>query len=167
MWLENETKQKWKYTFLALGVNLIVILIIIWASYIFWDIYFLDSKIINEFKTKNAIFFYDWGQFRRFSMIFILRDVLYEEAYTRGPVWLLVNTKFKNRNLLSSIILIVLTSFWAKAHVLFWPVFIAGMIWGIIVIKTKSLWPSIVCHSTANIFLYLIIKIFQYFHLIT
>lgn len=152
---------------IALEINFLAMIVILWAAYVFWDINLLDANVIAKFKTRNPSFFYGWGQFYRFLTYSILKDVLFEEAWARGPVWLLINSKIKNRTLFSSIALIVLGGLWAKTHVFLWPVYIIGMIWGVAVIRTRSLWPAFVCHSAANLFIYFSVKLLRYFQFIT
>lgn len=167
MWLEKETKEKWRYTLSIIGINLIIILAMTWAAYVFWDTSPLDPNIIAKFKNKHASYFNDWGNFHTFLLRNILRDVLFEEAWARGPTWLLMNTRIKHRTLFSYVALIVLGGLWAKTHVLMLPVLAVGMMWGVAVIKTRSLWPAFVCHATANLSLYFLVKILQYFQFIT
>lgn len=167
MWLENETKQKWRHTFIALGINLVAITIILWATYVFWNISPTSTDTLSRFKNSNPDFFYGWPYFHYFLRDDAFVYVAYEEAYARGPTWLLMNSKIKNRVLWSFIALILLSGIWANEHLFPWPVFMVGMIWGLLVIKTRSPWPAFVCHSMANIFIYFAIRTMLYFFPIT
>src|SRR3989344_3215435 len=161
--LKRSQKIKWKYILTALGINLSAILIFFWAAYVFWDINPLSIENIAAFRTRNAPYFYTLNQLPTFIVYALFREVLFEEAWARGPAWLLINSKIKHRTKLSYAAIVILGAIWAKTHVLFWPVFAVGIIWGTVLIKTKSLWSAFVCHASANLFLYICIKFLQYF----
>ena len=63
---------------------------------------------------------------------------------------------------------IFLNLHWARHHIadeLMWiPVFTAGISWLWLVIETKRLWPSIVCHAIANLSIYLLIKTYRFLY---
>jgi len=106
--------------------------------------------------------------------IFAIR-VFAEEFIYRGPIILvaalLLFFKVKGRRWLTLLLWIAglfLSFHWAREHIgyhtLLWvPVFVAGIPWLWLATETKKLWPSVVCHSMANLSIYFLIKIYQLF----
>ncbi len=161
--LTKERRKKWKYVFIALAANYITVPIV----FLFMS---LDNpNIVQNFKYAKLSYFLPISQFYDFINNEAYLTVIKEEIETRGPAWLLINCNIKYGAIFALIVMLIRTYFWALQHdqIIFPSVFIAGFVWGLAVIKTKSLWPAVVCHSAANISLYFLIKILQYFQVIT
>ena len=153
------TSQKWKLVLkltLLYGLLAPLIPLILTAS---------DHLNIGFYKWRAGSFFYPWAQFWSFFEINALNGPILQETLYRGPVWLLAVSglviKQKRINFLFVCTVILIPNFfWASTHfALSWAVFLAGLGWGWLVYKTKSLWPAIVCRSLANTLIYLAIKL--------
>lgn len=133
------------------------------------------AKIIDIFREKYSPFFWPLKRFFEFFRNHSLITALNEETLFRGPIRILVGFILFFRKQLNLWLLclvwltgLVLNYWWATAHIgheLVWiPVFVAGLAWLWLVIKTNRLWPAICCHVIANLSIYLLIKIYQFLY---
>lgn len=160
--LTKEQKEKWRYVFLIFLINCVV------TTTLFGIIYlYQDTDIIGIYKNYYPLYFQSWDRFRLFFNNEVFETIIREEIYARGPTWFLINLKIKYNAVLAYIALVISGAIWAQAHPLFAPVFIVGLTWGWLIIKTRSFWPAIICHGMANMFIYFAVKMLQYFQIIT
>jgi len=59
-----------------------------------------------------------------------------------------------------------LSFIWAMNHTAPLPVILSGTIWYWLVMKTRVIWPSIICHALANFFLYLFVQVVLYLKIV-
>ena len=119
--------------------------------------------------------FYIWGHHIEFDpsmsapmplyyklILGVLIAPIFEEALFRGPIYVLVKSK------VHILLLLVAIVFWSGAmfgfsHLTnfeealpsFWPYYVLilglhGLVYGLLVLITKSIWPSVVLHMLAN-----------------
>lgn len=167
----------WKKIALAMAINIVTVPGTV--AFLFW----LDltgepfEKIMIDFRNNHFQFFWPWSQFFNFFRTKAIAPALIEEFFTRGPIRLLVlvllpflNPKGKSKRWFLLPIIwtfgLILNYQWAlvhTAHELAWiPVFIAGLPWLWLVIRTNRLWPAVFCHAAANLSIYFLIKIYQF-----
>lgn len=131
------------------------------------------SKAVDNFQKSYSSFFWPLNRFFVFFRINGITTVIEEFIY-RGPIRVLVGLIFFFRKELNWWFLSFIWSVglflnyqWATSHTtheLIWlPVFIAGLAWLWLVIRTNRLWPAIFCHAAANLSIYWLLKIYQYF----
>ena len=160
--------EKWFLIFKVLALNAVVMSLLMFAMYMLGRV-----EGIEQFKENKALA----GYFNDFSLfnfwIFFKKHCIEgpasEEILRRAPVYLLtlinLEVLVKDRNFAKCVLwisLIIPTGFWALSHTFALPVFIAGLAYGWLIIKTRSMWPAIVCHSLSNLSIYILLKILQY-----
>lgn len=127
-------------------------------------VYYAGLLNLELYKQMHQELFYPWNRFPEFFRTYVWIIPILEESWSRGPVWLLsisgLNLNNKYVRLLAVILVILPSASWAVGHpVLVLPVFAAGIGWGWLVFKTRSLWPAIVAHGLSNTLIYLGIKL--------
>lgn len=162
----------WRKIITALLLNALSGSIIVGSSFCFGIIDQELKEIIKTFQNNYPLFFAPWSDFFKFLNAHVLRAAIFEELIYRAPIrimvaCLLIFTK-KPRWLPTSMVWLLglsLNFHWAmrhSSHELMWiPVFVSGLVWLWLVIRTNQLWPSIICHSVANLTIYFLIKIYQ------
>ena len=144
---EEVRKKIWKVAFplcaIAVAFGLALIPVYVWGHHL-------------EFKAKEHESLY------AAILLSIILAPIFEELWARGPVYILV--KGRAPILLTFLVVVFwsgaawgsihltnfdngLPSFWLYYVLIFW---IQGIIIGLLVFVTKSLWPSIVLHSAWN-----------------
>lgn len=166
----------WKKIATALIVNALTMPIII--AFLFWSGLAEESfeKILATFQSNYSPyspFFWPWSRFFRFFRTQVAMPAIIEEPFTRGPIRILMATTVLFRKKMN---LLAYTAYWSvglflnyqwattnhTAHNLVWiPVFVAGLPWLWLVIKTNRLWPAMFCHAAANLSIYFLIKTYQ------
>lgn len=133
-------------------------------------IYLSGHLNLAYYKSVHQEFYFPLNQFGNFFTL-ILREVLWEETCYRSPTWLLAVSRlnltstltlrrYNLHYLLFGLTIIIPDIHWAVGHsVLPFLVFLAGLGWGWLVYKTKSLWPAVVSHVTANLLIYFGLKL--------
>lgn len=158
---------KWWLVFKLMALYSMVALIMV-------GILKLSGHHLMEYSNQYPMYFSPLKDFRFFFWLVVWEAGLIEEAATRGPMWLLIASDFTWTigryaidRLCLLIILTVCTFLWATTgHPAFnWSIFAAGMGWGWLVYKTKSLWPAVVSHMLANLMIYLAIHFALYMNL--
>lgn len=166
-------RKEWGLIFKVLAFNAIVSLSLIGALSV------LDKfENIEQFNAVTAGVtraYFNSLSFANFWIFFKQNCVvapISEEMIWRLPVFVFMawnfNGFFRNQKLAKCTLwlsLIVPTWFWASGHLLPLPVFVTGITYGWLIIKTKPLWPwpAITCHSFSNLSLYVLVKILQGF----
>lgn len=163
--------EKWALIFKALLFNAIMVSVLLLIMNFFGK--FNDISQFNVAGSLTGIYFNKLS-FPNFWVFFSGMCIMIpsaEEMLYRLPVFLLIANNFEcsigNRNIAKYILwlsLIIPTGFWAAGHEPFpLPVFISGLTYGWLIIKTKPLWPwpAIVCHSLSNLSIYILVKILQ------
>ncbi len=126
-------------------------------------IYISGNLHIEIYKSVQNEFFYPLSKFGNFFRSAVLQYPILEESFFRGPVWILSACGVSIRHRLGFFLIwaaiIFPTAYWALNHtVLVIQVFIAGVGWGWLTYRTKSLWPAIASHALANALIYFGIK---------
>jgi len=130
---------------------------------------------IDGFKAKNIAFFkpfnissVEWFSFQ----VPLFEEFKYRIYLYAGILYLrervgAINQRYKDPiNVLLWILLIIPTAYWAwTIHYLGFPVFMVGLTWGWLIIKTKRIWPALIAHSIANLTLYILVKILNYWEI--
>ena len=134
------------------------------------------EKIISEYKRSYIkIYFQSFSKQNLFYITWTwsLLAAISEEVIYRGPIcWLIKNNlkiKTADRDITMPCLIIMsfaLNIIWSIGHTIVLPVFISGIPLYWLVFKTKSIWPSALCHFLANISLYFLIQLAIYFTLI-
>jgi len=154
---EKVRKKIWKVAFplcaIAVAFGLALIPAYIWGGHL-------------ELKAKEPQSLYD-----KILLGIILMPII-EELMARGPVYILVKGRAP---ILLTFLVVVFWSgaMWGSIHLTnfdnglpsFWPYYvlifwIQGIIIGLLVFVTKSLWPSIVLHSAWNTYVIFLPHIF-------
>ena len=129
-------------------------------------------EVVKEFRNSYPLFFAPLNRLFEFFWENSLGAPILEELTYRGPIRIaiafLLLVKRPTWLLISAIWIfgLFLNFQWATHHTantLMWiPVFTAGipLLW--LVIRTNRLWPSIVCHATANLSIYFLVKVYQF-----
>src|SRR3989344_6014708 len=133
---------------------------------------------IEQFNTSglSSTVYFNSLSFANFWLFFqqnLTSVPIAEEVFWRFPVFVLVKSNFREffrnqklANLILWLSLVIPNFFWALTHdPIITPVFITGLVYGWLIIKTKPSWPwpSVVCHSLSNLSLYLLVKVLQVF----
>jgi len=150
----------------------------LWLVYVFGfsaAIFILYYPVIEPnlqvYKKEYASYFYP-GNLYDFLAYNAWMAAILEEAEARGPAWLLVASGFtwtikgyRADKALAWLLLIAGTAWWSwDGHLaLNWSIFIAGLGWGWLVVKTRSLWPAMVSHGLANLTIFVAIRILSIF----
>lgn len=157
----------WKW-FLILKVLIFDIIVVLIALIV---MYFFTGLESTNLKNDYRGYFYPLNRFGYFFKNMAWHPAISEEISYRGLIWILSASNFtlsiKGRKLDYLILwsaIFIPTAFWAYNHLGFnLPIFIVGISWGLLVVKTKSLWPAIVAHMTANVTIYFALKILLIF----
>jgi len=182
----------WKKIAITLAINVVSIPVIIACLFLFGLVAESPANTLKNFSGKRVVktsdnktatlpphpFFASPKilHYSRLVDMFII-DVFREEFIYRGPIVLALATvfllfKFKRKRLFYVFLWsagLCLNFYWAyNIHrtydeLLWVPVFVAGLSWLWLVIKTNRLWPAVFCHATANLSIYFLIKIYQLF----
>lgn len=168
---------------LVLGVLLFNSLIILTLATILY--FFIESAgvklTIANLKARNGHYFYTLNleNFLRFLSYYCLQVAVLEESLFRYPILALIksNLKIQIKHDLTKLILVILmfclNLIWAVGlkpitlgHPMPVPIFLAGIPLYWLVIKTKCLWPAVLCHALSNFLLYIFVQTLLYFHLL-
>ncbi|MDP3696550.1 MAG: CPBP family intramembrane metalloprotease [Candidatus Taylorbacteria bacterium] len=153
--------EKWWLVFKVMGWNLL--LVAITASIM----HYFGELTLNDYKNACPQFFSPFGEFRKFFRETVWITGIVEEVLYRGPVWVLSSTglvfyirNFRLHPWLFWLAILIPNYFWAIGHSpAALPIFVAGLGYGWLVARTRSLWPAIVAHCASNLLIYLVIKI--------
>ncbi len=164
--ISNIPYYKWFLIFKVILFNIAVVSIILIAMYPF-----VNFGSVASFRSYYPTYFYPLNRFDYFFINTAWQAALSEETYYRSPIWILSASGFtlsiKGRRFDDLFIwsaIIIPTIFWTCRHDSFnLPVFIVGVSWGWLVSRTRSLWPAIISHMTANIIIYFALKILLLF----
>lgn len=166
-------RKEWGLIFKVLLFNAIVSLSLIGALAILGKFENIEQFNAAGLPTKAFFNSLSLSNFWLFSLQHCVMGPIAEEMFWRFPVFVFVawnfDNFFRNQKLAKCALwlsLIVPTWFWASTHVpLIFPVFITGLTYGWLIIKTRPSWPwpAIACHSLSNLSLYILIKILQIF----
>lgn len=163
----------WKKIAKALLVNALTVTTLIMLFFLSGLVDEPFSKVTNAFQESYPHFFWPLNRFLDFFGDNAATPAIAEELSYRGPIRVLVGLIVFFRKELNWWFMsfvwsagLVLNYQWATtihtAHELMWiPVFIAGVTWLWLVIRTNRLWPSMFCHTAANLSIYLVIKVNQ------
>ena len=166
-------REVWNLIFKGTVFNAIVSLSLIGALTLlgkFEGIEQFNTEGLSSRAYFNSLSFANfWIFFREYCAMIPIA----EEVFWRFPVFVFVTLNFgqffRSRKLAKCALwlsLMIPTWFWASGHVpLPIPVFITGLTYGWLIIKTKPSWPwpAIACHSLSNLSLYVLVKILQVF----
>lgn len=133
------------------------------------------SQIIENFQRSYYSFFWPLSRSFDFFTEYAIKPALLEELIYRGPIRIAVGFLFffskKPRWFFLALIWtlgLALNFHWATQHItheFMWIlVFTAGTAWLWLVINTNRLWPSVVCHTSANFSIYILIKVYQFLY---
>src|SRR3989338_3846785 len=165
-------RETWGWVLKGLAFNAITSLCLLGALAVLGK--FEGLKQLTEVKSL-AVYFYRFNlsDFWFFFKEHVAMGPVAEETFYRLPVFLLIMWNFEqffdNQKWAKYILwlsLIIPTGFWALDHDLpSLPVFIAGLTYGWLIIKTRPSWPwpAIACHSLSNLSIYVLVKILQVF----
>jgi len=165
------TSQRWKWglVFRVYLATLVAVPIIILACRVIGGDEFIQQASV-DYAGIFGCYFRSWDGFVAYVKDVVVNGPISEEIWFRGVVWALAvsNIRLIYRGLdatkpITWILLTALTLFWSisyPSHIIHYSIFTAGMFWGWLVIKTKSLWPAIVSHSLANLTIYFAVKLF-------
>ena len=157
----DSAKEKWRLVFKVMCWNMILVTITVAIMYYFGQL------TLNNYKNTHPQFFLTLGKFSRFFWKDVWETGILEEILFRGPAWILSSTglilyvkNFRLHPWLIGLAIFAPNYFWAIDHSpATLPVFIAGLGYSWLVVRTKSLWPAIIAHSGSNLLIYLAIKI--------
>lgn len=174
---------KLKITSLVFCFNSIVALILMVTAY-----YILDEKttfkIVSGYAISKKIVFAElnWTNFLLFSYAYCIFSPIPEEFIYRYPIVQLLKKNFRIKlwkydltKVSILLIVILLNSLWSYSHI--WtpisslqknyyhllPPFLAGLPFYWLIIKTRTLWPAILCHGALNFSLYFLVQLMIYF----
>ena len=129
---------------------------------------------IKQFNVGSTAAYFNRLSFANFWIFFkqhCIEFPIVEEMTYRLPVSLMITWKFRlpvgNKDMTKYALwlaLIIPTWFFASTHDPFqFPVLISGLTFGWLIIKTKPSWPwpAVICHSLANLSIYVVVKILQ------
>lgn len=166
-------RKEWGLIFKGLIFNAIVSLSLLGALAILGKFEGIEKFNADGLITKAFFNPLSLSNFWLFFQRHCAMAPIAEEVFWRFPVFVFVawnlDNLFRNQKLAKCALwlsLIIPTWFWASAHVpLILPVFISGLTYGWLIIKTRPSWPwpAIVCHSLSNLSLYILVKILQVF----
>lgn len=173
---------KLKITSLVFCFNAIIALSLMATAY-----YALDGKtlfrVVSNYAAKHNIIFAEpsWANFLLFLYFYCISSPILEEFTQRYPVILLLNKNFKIKlpgydltRVAILLIVLLLNSLWSYSHI--WaltpslqknyyhllPPFLVGFPLYWLVIKTRTLWPAILCHGALNLSLYFLVQLMIY-----
>lgn len=165
----------WKKITSALAINALTVPTAITLLFVSGLINEPLSKVISAFQKSYPPFFWPLDRFFDFAESYALNTAVIEELFTRGPIRILMATTVLFRKKMN---LLAYTAYWSvglflnyqwaanhTVHNLVWiPVFVAGLPWLWLVIRTNRLWPVMFCHATANLSIYFLIKTYQFLY---
>ncbi|MDP3696968.1 MAG: CPBP family intramembrane metalloprotease [Candidatus Taylorbacteria bacterium] len=173
---------KLKMTSLVFWFNSIVALLLMTIAY-----YTLDEEtifqIVREYANNSKLIFgeLNWTNFLLFSYYYCILSPVTEELIYRYPIILLLKKNFSVKLWSHSLtkvsillIILLLNSLWGYSHI--WtpiqslqknyyhliPPFLVGFPLYWLVIKTRTLWPAILCHGALNFSLYFLVQLMIY-----
>lgn len=179
----EDFSHKLKLTLAILGLNSLTILGLIALAFLTLDPIQLNAIVV---KLKwNGFYF---SPFSEWTVLLLIRDLwlkaaIIEEFLFRYPILVLIKSNFKIRirydltRPILILIALILNLVWAdglrvnnfvieRSHTIPWVVFVSGLPLYWLIIKTRSLWPSVVCHGVSNTLLYLLAQSLIYFKII-
>jgi len=166
----NFPREKWVLIFKVLIFNAVTSLLILGILAVLdkFDGLWQYARVYNLAAYFNSFSFFNFLVFFKRHCIIV---PIVEEMFYRLPVFLLAAWEIKwtvgSKDITKYVLwifLIIPTAFWALNHYPFpLPIFIAGLAYGWLIIKTKPSWPwpAIVCHSLSNLSIYIFVKILQ------
>lgn len=160
----------WRKIAVTLGINIFSVALVFTALDISG---YLPSStaMLEKFKKSHSVFFLPIQQIGKMILDGALAPALVEEFVFRGPIKLLLALMTLSPRPIAGIakpcvwiLGVGLTFCWAffahQSHGVLWlTVFTAGLAWLWLVIETCRLWPAMVCHFTANLSIYFILKL--------
>jgi len=176
-------KHKWMLIWKVYILNSVIMPMIFLTVACFFNPVYND---LQKYAAGRPAFASPWSNFFSFFKSQILDVAFREEIDYRLYTWLLISTvyfglfilrRFKPNNQLennsllwSSVwfivwdVALITNIFWVKMHAssfsyVFIPLFVAGLSWNWLIIKTGKLWPAIASHMLANLSIYFLIKI--------
>ena len=157
---EITVSEKWKFIGKIMALNALFVPILAAISY------YIYGKKIGPILAYPS-FFLPLNKFHVFFQSSVFEAAVLEEMTYRLWVWLfaanLVTITIRNKNcspVFLWLAIIIPTVVWAASiHPIVPPVLFAGLTWGWLVAKTRSLWPAVVSHGLSNAAIYLVIKI--------
>ena len=167
---------KIKLVFGALLLNSVIILILSITIYFFVENEKIELIIAN-LRVSNSYYFYIFNaqNLLRVLSSYCLQAAVLEEGLFRYPILALVKSnlkihiKYDITKLFLVILALGLNLMWAigfepltGGHPTPIPVFLVGIPLYWLVIKTKSLWPAILCHASSNFLLYILVQVLIY-----
>lgn len=173
---------KLKITSLVFCFNTIIALFLMITAY-----YILDEKailkIVGDYALNHKVIFAEqnWINFLFFLYFYCVSSPIIEEFTQRYPVILLLNKNFRIRlsgynftKVAIFLTILLLNSLWSYSHI--WaltssfqknyyhllPPLLVGFPLYWLVIKTRALWPAILCHGALNLSLYFLVQLMIY-----
>jgi membrane protease YdiL (CAAX protease family) len=140
-------------------------------------------KLVSDYASNHKIIFAErnWTNFLLFSYFYCISAPIIEEFTQRYPIVLLLKKNFRIKLLgydLTKVAILLtvflLNSLWSYSHI--WaftssftknyyhllPPFLVGFPLYWLVIKTRTLWPAILCHGALNLSLYFLVQLLTY-----
>ena len=191
-WIEawfDSLKQKWILIWKVYLLNSIIVPVLLLNLSLFVKPIFNDIK---QYASSRPAFNTPLSQFFPFFRDQVLDIAWKEELHYRIYAWLAVSAiwlciyvgyRLKAKDWLEKYsfewfliwflvwnVATISNLYWVKGHsatfnYVFIPLFIAGLSWNWLIIKTGKLWPAIVSHMLANTSLYFLIKMLQFFQI--
>lgn len=174
----DDTLPKLKSLLLVLAINSLIVSGLIAAAYLVLDNHEI-SRILKTTKDTYKIYFTDptVGNILILIKTDIIQLPVMEEFLFRYPILCLIKNNLRLRlkydltKYLLAINILILNTVWTWGHDLPFdnslPIFLSGLPLYWLVIKTKCLWPSILCHAFSNFSLYLFTQTLIYFGILT
>lgn len=157
----NLATEKWRLIWKVMAFNSLIVAITV---LFLWLIGYVS---LGDFKRIHEGYFFPLKKSYSYLFSHCLESPIWEEISFRTPIWILSSTglvfilkKFRLGLILAWLAILIPDYFWAINHSpAALPVFLAGISFGWLVFKTRSLWPAIVAHCGANLSIYFCIKL--------
>lgn len=167
---QKSFKRKLRLTALVFGLNCLIMGVLVILAYQFLSQKEIQ-KIVNTYNWSGHAVFFNVISLKNLWVIFYtisLINAVAEEILYRYSVLYLIKKSPKLQSWPIATCLFVLSNtLWTSTHInIIWPVFIAGLSWSWLTFKTRSIWPSIVCHTLADFGLYLMVQFLIYYKFI-
>ena len=170
---ELSLPRKWRLIFWVWCLNCMsAAIIVLFVYYINGPEYIHSAAEIYKKTPPSSQYFLPIKNFFSFFEYLVFNPALVEEIKYRWPGYLLIYIfsrlkmaiSYTWKNIIFWTVMILGNYIWAGDHLIFVPVFLAGLTWGWLVFKTRQIWPAVIAHGLANLSIYTFIKIVSSFY---